>query len=88
MSVRNDYQDIVRLLRVTRFYGDSRETAFARACPAALVAAEILVEWYARRLVCRVRGHRLRDDSTAGPDSGTVSLRCTRCGWSHFSNLY
>lgn len=31
-------------------------------------------------MVCRVRGHRLYDDSTAGPDSGNMDHGCSRCG--------
>lgn len=35
-------------------------------------------------LVCAVRGHKIRDCSTAGPDSGDMDHECTRCGryWS------
>jgi hypothetical protein len=38
-----------------------------------------------RIIYCGVVGHALVDDSCIGPDSGTESHYCTRCGysWSH-----
>lgn len=35
-----------------------------------------------RSLVCVIRGHRVRCESDAGPESGSETLYCSRCGWS------
>jgi hypothetical protein len=34
----------------------------------------------AEALVCFVKGHRVEDCSTAGPDSGNMDHECIRCG--------
>jgi len=38
--------------------------------------------------VCATTGHRLKDDSYGGPDSGAMGAHCTRCGWSWHHTLY
>lgn len=42
-------------------------------------------EW--ARLVCRIKGHRIVDLSSIGPESGIEHLACTRCGW-EFEHIY
>lgn len=37
---------------------------------------------------CAEHGHQIVDDSYGGPDSGCVDLHCTRCGFSHYVQLY
>ena len=39
-----------------------------------------------RRIICVIMGHKIVDDSYAGPESGDVSLYCERCGW-HWSHI-
>ena len=36
------------------------------------------------RLYCKWRGHKIYDDSSAGPESGNMDHGCSRCGayWS------
>jgi hypothetical protein len=41
-----------------------------------------------RSAACIVRGHDLEDTSTAGPDSGDMSMVCRRCGYSWHHQLY
>ena len=38
--------------------------------------------------VCRIRGHRIIDDSYGGPDSGCMAGHCERCGYSFHTTLY
>jgi hypothetical protein len=40
------------------------------------------------RLICKAVGHRIAVDSSIGPDSGSETLYCLRCGWSHDINYY
>lgn len=37
---------------------------------------------------CWALGHKLKDDSHAGPDSGSMGVYCTRCGWEASTTLY
>lgn len=39
-------------------------------------------------LICKIRGHDLVDESSAGPDSGCVAYHCKRCGWGWCKVLY
>lgn len=38
--------------------------------------------------ICTVRGHDWEDQSSAGPDSGDVTVECKRCGEFHHTQLY
>ena len=41
------------------------------------------VSWLLRKVatkVCKIRGHKLEDQSSAGPDSGNADYGCSRCG--------
>lgn len=42
----------------------------------------------AMRLTCKIKGHQYIDDSHAGPESGTMSYYCKRCGDGHSEILY
>lgn len=39
---------------------------------------------YRMRRLCQTEGHKIRDCSSAGPDSGDMDHECVRCGryWS------
>ena len=39
----------------------------------------MLVKNSCRRLICKVRGHKPKDLSCAGPNSGCVFVICERC---------
>jgi hypothetical protein len=39
-------------------------------------------------LICLLWGHDIVDDSHGGPDSGTMGIRCRRCGYSHSVQMY
>lgn len=43
---------------------------------------------YTMRAVCRLFGHEMVDESCIGPDSGTESHYCSRCGWSWEHTYY
>ena len=48
------------------------------------IAYFILLE----KTICNFFGHKLKDESTAGPDSGNVSMICERCHRDWTTNLY
>jgi len=45
------------------------------------------IEMKIRKIVCKRVGHKWIDTSCIGPDSGTESGHCERCGF-HFSHTY
>lgn len=47
-----------------------------------------LLNFASATLTCKIHGHTLTDEGYAGPDSGCIDLRCSRCGWSHHHTLY
>lgn len=47
-----------------------------------------MVADYVAQYYCQWRGHKWEDVSTAGPDSGNVTIECSRCGESHRTVLY
>jgi len=40
------------------------------------------------RFICKIFNHVWIDDSTAGPETGNMSVYCKRCGESHCTILY
>jgi len=40
------------------------------------------------RTHCKLSGHCLEDNSIAGPESGNMSVRCSRCGYEWSETLY
>lgn len=48
----------------------------------------IAIWWVMKYLCCKAFGHKLVDDSHAGPESGDMSHHCTRCGCGWHVQLY
>lgn len=51
------------------------------ATASAIVTMEELLQAVAKRK-CKAEGHKLKDISCIGPESGKEEIYCTRCGWS------
>lgn len=51
------------------------------------LALRLFIRDAVRALICKVRGHALASFSDIGPDSGSETHYCERCGWSH-SHIY
>jgi hypothetical protein len=54
----------------------------------AVIAAASFVHQLSCMIICHFFNHNLRDDSCIGPDSGTETITCTRCGWSWSHTYY
>lgn len=53
-----------------------------------LLAVVERVDYVRRVLTCEVVGHDWKDESHAGPESGTIAMSCNRCGECHSTILY
>ena len=56
--------------------------------PVTVETAITMLKISALRLACKTLGHKMIDNSTAGPDTGCVDVYCQRCGYSYHQTLY
>ena len=40
------------------------------------------------RLLCKLWGHRLIDESYGNPETGCIDMYCERCDWGYHQTLY
>lgn len=77
------YTEIKTGIEMERHYGLGNSRL-----PVAIETIALMVKITTLRLICKIAGHKLVDHSCAGPDTGNVSIECTRCGFSHSATLY
>lgn len=63
-------------------------TYFGSLIKGVFVVTWALIEYVIRCAICKRYGHKIVDESYGGPETGCVSLHCTRCGFDHHETLY